>query len=62
MKKAKGSTKGMVGKGAETKKPSKDKPPGMYGGRAHTAMGGGTEKPRRGFAMTGGDQFNANCA
>ena len=58
--KQKGSTSGMSGMGDKAKK-SKDMPPSMYGGRAHSAMGGGSEKPRRGYASTGGRSYNGNC-
>ena len=60
MKKQKGSTDGMAGMGTKTKT-SKDTPPGMYGGRPHSTMGMGSEKPRRGHASSGGRSYNGNC-
>ena len=56
----KGSKQGMTGMGDKQKK-SSDMPPGMYGGRSHTPLGGGSEKPRRGHADSGGISYNGNC-
>lgn len=60
MKKGNGSTMGMTGSTTKAKK-TPDTAPGMYGGRSHTPLGGGSETPRRGHASSGGIAYNGNC-
>ena len=57
----KSGTEGMGGMGATSTKKKADMPPGMYGGRTHSPLGGGTETPRRGNASSGGISYNGNC-
>ena len=56
----KGSKAGMTGSTTTAKKGA-DMPPGMYAGMSTTPMGGGSEKPRRGYAEPSGVQYNGNC-